>query len=176
MRVLGVDPGLTRCGLAVVDIHAGRRVSLVYAAVARTPKDAELGERLQQVEDAILGVIAECSPTAIAVEQVYSQHNVRTVIGTAQAAGVACLIAARQGIPMAFHTPSEVKAAVTGSGRAEKQQVATMVARIVGRPVPGPADLTDAVALAICHGWRFPAQQRRARALAVGGEKAVVSR
>jgi crossover junction endodeoxyribonuclease RuvC len=157
----------------VVDIHAGRRVSLVYAAVARTPKDAELGERLQQVEDAILGVIAECSPTAIAVEQVFSQHNVRTI--NPQAAGVACLITARQGIPMAF-TPSEVKAAVTGSGRAEKQQVATMVARIVGRPVPGPADLTDAVALAICHGWRFPAQQRLARALAVGGEKAVVSR
>ncbi len=160
MRVLGVDPGLTRCGLAVVDVHAARRVSLVFADVIRTPADAGLGARLSLVEAAIGSAIDEFSPTAIAVEQVFSQHNVRTVIGTAQAAGVAALVAERAGVPLQFHTPSEVKAAVTGSGRADKRQVAAMVSRIVGGPVPGPADLTDAVALAICHGWRFPTQQR----------------
>ena len=176
MRVLGIDPGLTRCGIAVVDVHSGRRVSLVHAGVVRTSKDADLGARLQQLELGILEVVTGFEPTAIAVEQVFSQHNVRTVIGTAQAAGIASLVAARQGIPMAFHTPSEVKAAVTGSGRADKQQVAMMVGRIVGNPLTGPADLTDAVALAICHGWRFPAQQRLERALAIGGEKARASR
>ena len=105
MRVLGVDPGLTRCGLAVVDVHAARRVSLVYADVVRTSKDAELGERLQAVDRKITLAIAEFAPTTIAVEQVFSQHNVRTVIGTAQAAGVAALVAFRRGIPLEFHTP-----------------------------------------------------------------------
>lgn len=166
MRVLGVDPGLTRCGLAVVDVHAARRVSLVFADVVRTPTAAQLGERLSVVESAIVSAIAEFAPTAVAVEQVFSQHNVRTVIGTAQAAGVAALVADRAGLPLQFHTPSEVKAAVTGSGRADKKQVAVMVSRIVGGPVPGPADLTDAVALAICHGWRFPSQQRLQTAVA----------
>jgi crossover junction endodeoxyribonuclease RuvC len=137
VRVLGIDPGLTRCGIAVVDVHSGRRVSLVYAGVVRTSKDADLGVRLQQLELGILEVVTGFEPTAIAVEQVFSQHNVRTVIGTAQAAGIASLVAARQGIPMAFHTPSEVKAAVTGSGRADKQQVALMVGRIVGKRTMG---------------------------------------
>lgn len=168
MRVLGVDPGLTRCGLAVVDVDSRRRVSLVYADVVRTSVEADLGARLHTIEGRIVAVVAEFAPTAIAVEQVFSQHNVRTVIGTAQAAGVAALVASRHDIPMAFHTPSEVKASVTGSGRADKAQVAAMVSRIVGTPVKGPADLTDAVALAICHCWRFPTQQRLRIATSTG--------
>ncbi len=160
MRVLGIDPGLTRCGFAVVDVYATRRVSLVLADVIRTSKDVELGERLLAIEAALSAVIADHAPTHVAVEQVFSQHNIQSVIGTAQAAGIATLVAARARIPATFHTPTEVKAAVTGTGRADKAQVAAMVSRIVGRPLSGPADLTDAVALAICHGWRFPSQQR----------------
>ena len=159
MRVLGVDPGLTRCGIAVIDAGAGRSVRLLSVDVARTPNTAELGDRLVLLEQAFLATIAEFGPDAVAIERVFSQHNVRTVTGTAQAAGIAALVAARSGIRVAFHTPSEVKASVTGSGVARKTQVANMVSRIVNQPVAGPADATDAIALAICHAWRAPAQQ-----------------
>ncbi len=166
MRVLGVDPGLTRCGLAVVEVSPARKVQLVCAEVVRTPPGDELGRRLVSVEDAVARVLGMYLPDTLAIERVFSQHNVKTVIGTAQAAGVAALVATKAGIPVVFHTPSEVKAAVTGSGRADKAQVAAMVSRIVGQEVTGPADLTDAVALAICHGWRFPSQEALARAVA----------
>lgn len=177
MRVLGIDPGLTRCGFAVVDVESTRRVSLVQADVIRTPKESEIGARLFAIESRLVELVEQYAPTHMAVEQVFSQHNVQTVIGTAQAAGIAALVAARANVPFTFHTPSEVKAAVTGSGRADKTQVAAMVSRIVGRPLTGPADLTDAVALAICHGWRFPSQQRldgavsasRAKSIPAGG-------
>ncbi len=182
MRVLAVDPGLTRCGFAVVDVESTRRVSLVAADVIRTPKEAPLGDRLLTIEEGLVALIALHHPTHVAVEQVFSQHNVQTVIGTAQAAGVAALVGARSGLPLTFHTPSEVKAAVTGSGRADKAQVAAMVSRIVGRPLTGPADLTDAVALGICHGWRFPSQSRLKAAAApsprrevgTGGARSIV--
>jgi len=101
----------------------------------------------------------------VAVERVFSQHNVRTVMGTAQAGAVAIVCAARHGVPVALHTPSEVKAAVTGSGRADKQQVTEMVTRLLRLPDrPRPADCADALALAICHLWRGAAQQRLAAA------------
>jgi crossover junction endodeoxyribonuclease RuvC len=106
-------------------------------------------------------------PEAVAVERVFSQHNVRTVMGTAQASAVAIVAAARRGLPVALHTPSEVKAAVTGSGRADKAQVGAMVARLLGLPeAPRPADASDALALAICHLWRGGAQARLAAAVA----------
>src|SRR4051794_7647509 len=155
MRVLGVDPGLTRCGLGVVDGAAGRRVTLVAVHVIRTPADADLAHRLLGISEAIEGWLEQTHPDVVAVERVFSQNNVTTVMGTAQAAGVAILAAARLGIPVALHTPSEVKAAVTGSGRAGKEQVATMVTRILRLPAaPTPADASDALALAICHLWR----------------------
>ncbi len=159
MRVIGVDPGLTRCGIAVIDAGAGRSVTLLNVEVARTPTSVELGDRLVLLERAFIAAIAEFSPDAVAIERVFSQHNVRTVTGTAQASGIAALVAARSGVRVAFHTPSEVKASVTGSGVAGKAQVATMVSRIVGLTVDGPADATDAIALAICHAWRAPAQR-----------------
>lgn len=155
MRVLAVDPGLTRCGLAVVDGHAGRRVSMVAVDVVTTPPTAELAQRLLGLEQAFEGWIQQVSPDVVAVERVFSQHNVRTVMGTAQAAGIAVLVAARHDLPVALHTPSEVKAAVTGSGRAGKDQVAVMITRILGLAQrPRPADASDALALAICHLWR----------------------
>jgi crossover junction endodeoxyribonuclease RuvC len=155
MRVLGVDPGLTRCGLGVVEGSRGRAVSLVAVDVVRTPPGEDLGLRLLGIADALEGWLDQVRPDVVAVERVFSQHNVRTVMGTAQAAGVAVLAAARRGIPVAVHTPSEVKAAVTGDGRAGKQQVAAMVTRILALPAaPRPADAADALALAICHLWR----------------------
>jgi crossover junction endodeoxyribonuclease RuvC len=155
VRVLGVDPGLTRCGLGVVEGLRGRAVSLIAVDVIRTPPGDDLGLRLLGIAQAVEGWIEQVRPDVLAVERVFSQHNVRTVMGTAQAAGVAVLAAARCQIPVAVHTPSEVKAAVTGDGRAGKQQVTAMVTRILALPeAPRPADAADALALAICHLWR----------------------
>jgi crossover junction endodeoxyribonuclease RuvC len=155
MRVLGIDPGLTRCGLGVVDGVPGRQPLLVAVDVVRTSSDLDIARRLVAIEETIEGWIARYRPTAVAIERVFAQHNVQTVMGTAQAAGVAMLVAARHGIPVSLHTPSEVKAAITGSGRASKEQVGAMVTRILKlEDVPQPADAADALALAICHVWR----------------------
>ncbi len=167
MRVLGVDPGMTRCGVGVVDGMPGRALTLVYVDVIRTPADAEVGDRLVVLADAIGYAIDTFAPDVVAVERVFSQHNVRTVMGTAQVAGLAIVAATRLGIPVALHTPSEVKAAVTGSGRAGKDQVAAMVTRLLKlAETPRPADAADALALAICQLWRGPAQSRLAAAAA----------
>ncbi|GGR80014.1 crossover junction endodeoxyribonuclease RuvC [Streptomyces humidus] len=168
MRVLGVDPGLTRCGLGVVEGVAGRPLTMLGVGVVRTPADAELGQRLVAVEQGMERWLDEHRPELVAVERVFSQHNVRTVMGTAQASAVAMLCAARRGIPVALHTPSEVKAAVTGSGRADKAQVGAMVTRLLRLDAPPkPADAADALALAICHIWRAPAQNRLQQAVAL---------
>jgi crossover junction endodeoxyribonuclease RuvC len=167
VRVLGVDPGLTRCGLGVVEGQAGRPLRMVAVDVLRTPADQDVARRLLQVESTIAQWVDDYAPDAVAVEQVFSQHNVKTVMGTAQASGVALVVAARRGLPVALHTPSEVKAAVTGSGRADKQQVTTMVTRLLRLAErPTPADAADALALAICHVWRGAAQARIAEAAA----------
>lgn len=153
--MLGIDPGLTRCGVGIVDVLPDRRVSLVHVGVIRTPADAELPVRLLAVSRGIAAAIAEFRPDAVAVERVFAQHNLRTVMGTAQASGLAVVAAADAGIPVSLHTPSEVKAAITGYGSADKAQVGAMVARVLGlSEVPRPADAADALALAICHGWR----------------------
>lgn len=167
MRVLGVDPGLTRCGLGVVDGAPGRPLALVDVEVVRTPSQLALGERLVMLAEALDAWLDQHQPDAVAVERVFSQQNVRTVMGTAQASGVAVLAAARRGLPVALHTPSEVKAAVTGSGRADKAQVGAMVARLLKLDVrPRPADASDALALAICQVWRGSAQARLDAAVA----------
>ena len=166
MRVLGVDPGLTRCGLGVVDGTPGR-AALVAVDVVRTPAQAELGQRLVALEAVVEEWLDQHRPDAVAVERVFAQANVRTVMGTAQAGAVAVVCAARRGLPVALHTPSEVKAAVTGSGTADKAQVGVMVARLLRLPgPPRPADAADALALAITSVWRGAAQTRIAAALA----------
>ncbi|MEZ7004161.1 crossover junction endodeoxyribonuclease RuvC [Streptomyces sp. AD55] len=168
MRVLGVDPGLTRCGVGVVEGVAGRPLTMIGVGVVRTPADAELGDRLVAVEEGVEQWLDEYRPQYVAVERVFSQHNVRTVMGTAQASAVVILCAARRGLPVALHTPSEVKAAVTGSGRADKAQVGAMVTRLLRLAAPPrPADAADALALAICHIWRAPAQNRLRQAAAL---------
>ena len=167
MRVLGVDPGLTRCGLGVVDGGPGRAVSCVAVDVVRTPPEVDLGARLVAVADVVERWVAEHCPDVVAVERVFSQHNVRTAMGTAQVSGVVALIAAQRGLPVVFHTPSEIKAAVTGSGRAGKEQVTTMITRLLALPAkPRPADAADALALAICHLWRAPMTERLVQARA----------
>jgi crossover junction endodeoxyribonuclease RuvC len=173
MRVLGVDPGLTRCGIAVVDGEAGRKLGAVDVDVIRTPADAELARRLLLVADGVESWLDRHRPDVVAVERVFSQYNVRTAMGTAQAGGVVALAAARRGLPVTFHTPSEVKAAVTGSGRADKAQVTAMVTRLLGlAEAPKPADAADALALAICHIWRQPMRDRLVQAEAKAAELA----
>ena len=155
LRVLGVDPGLTRCGVGVVEVDAHRRATLVAVDVVRTPASMPLEERLLIVARGIESLVDEHGPDAMAVERVFAQANVRTVMGTAQVSGLALRAAAERGIPVALHTPSEVKAAVTGYGSADKAQVGAMVARLLGlAEAPRPADAADALALAICHAWR----------------------
>jgi crossover junction endodeoxyribonuclease RuvC len=167
VRVLGVDPGLTRCGIGVVDGAPGRPLRLVHVEVVRTPPDAAVGARLVAQADAIGAAIDAHRPDVVAIERVFSQHNLRTVMGTAQVAGLAIVAATRAGIPVALHTPSEVKAAVTGSGVADKAQVGAMVTRLLRlADTPRPADAADALALAICHVWRGSAQSRITAALA----------
>ncbi len=167
MRVLGVDPGLTRCGLGVIDGEPGRRLTVVATGVISTQAGDEIGVRLLALEEQIERWLTDHRPDAVAVERVFSQHNVRTVMGTAQAGAVAIVCSARRGLPVALHTPSEVKAAVTGNGRAGKEQVTQMVTRLLAMAdPPRPADAADALALAICHLWRSGAQSRLAAAAA----------
>lgn len=167
MRVLGVDPGLTRCGLGVVDGAVGRPLSLQHVEVVRTPASAPLPDRLLAVASRVRDLIDTAQPDVVAVERMFSQHNLHTVMGTAQASAAAVLAAAEAGLPVTWHTPSEVKAAVTGNGRADKAQVAAMVVRILRlSETPTPVDATDALALAICHVWRGSAADRIARAAA----------
>ncbi len=168
MRVLGVDPGLTRCGLGVVDggsTGGTGGITCLAVDVVRSPPEMALGQRLVTVADTVERWIAEHAPDVVAVERVFSQHNVRTAMGTAQVGGVVALVATRCDLPVAFHTPSEVKAAVTGSGRAGKQQVTAMVSRLLALPTPPrPADAADALALAVCHLWRAPMAARLSQA------------
>ena len=171
IRVLGVDPGLTRCGVGVVDGAPGRALALVRFGVIRTSADADIAARLLAIETEIESWLDACRPDAVAVERVFSQQNVRTVMGTAQAGAIAIACAARRGLPVALHTPSEVKAAVTGNGRAGKEQVTTMVTKLlrIADP-PRPADAADALALAICHLWRGGGTGLRLAAAGTGGK------
>ncbi len=167
IRVLGVDPGLTRCGVGVISGAPGKQLTLVGVGVILTPSTTALELRLLQLERELTQWVELHKPDVMAVERVFAQHNVRTVMGTGQAAGIALLVAARAGIPVAMHTPSEVKAAVTGSGRANKVQVAEMVKRLLSlKEIPKPVDSTDALALAICHIWRGSGDSKLATAVA----------
>lgn len=155
VRVLGVDPGLTRCGVGVVDVAADRSATLVHVGVVRSDPDLPIERRLTLIAAGLRAVIDEHRPHVVAVERVFAQQNRGTVMGTAQASGIALLLAGERGLAAATHTPSEVKAAITGYGNADKRQVQAMVARILRLDdLPKPADAADALALALCHAWR----------------------
>lgn len=157
VRVFGIDPGLTRCGVGIVDVAANRTAKLVHVSVIRTAPELPLEQRLLAIGTGIEELLDEYEPAAFAIERVFAQHNLRTVMGTAQISGVAMHAAAKRRLAVGLHTPSEVKAAITGYGAAEKKQVQVMVARILGlADLPKPADAADALAIAICHAWRTP--------------------
>ncbi len=167
MRVLGIDPGLTRCGIAVVEGDIGRPMRLLDVNVLRTSADQPTPQRLVTIEAGVAAWLEEHRPEAVAIERVFARSDSSTIMGTAQASGIAMVVAAREGLPIGMHTPSEVKAAVSGNGRADKKQVGAMVARILRLDAPPkPADAADAVALAITHIWRGGAQSRIDAALA----------
>lgn len=172
-RVLGVDPGLTRCGVGLIESGSGRQVSLVLVDTFKTAADLALDQRIASIGNAIEKLILEYKPDSIALERVFAQANVRTVMGTAQISGVVLLLAARHNIPIALHTPSEVKAAVTGNGRATKAQVGMMVTKILGLDeIPKPADAADALAIAITHVWRMGVAAGRETGSAATGNTA----
>jgi crossover junction endodeoxyribonuclease RuvC len=165
VRVLGVDPGLTRCGVGVVEAGRGRAVRLVAVGVVRTPSTEPTPQRLLYLQAELDTWLDRFQPDAVAIEQVFADVNVASVMTTAHASAIAMLTAARRGLPVALHTPTSVKAAVTGSGRAGKAQVTAMVTRILRmEAAPKPADAADALALAICHLWQGSASSRLADA------------
>jgi crossover junction endodeoxyribonuclease RuvC len=167
MRVLGIDPGLTRCGMGVVEGTVGRPLTMLDVNVIRTSAHLDVPERLVTIEKGIDAWLDEYRPDAVACERIFARSNVSTIMGTAQASGIAMVCAARRGLPIALHTPSEVKAAVSGNGRADKAQVGMMVTRILRLDaMPKPADAADALALAITHIWRGGAQNRLEAAVA----------
>ncbi|PPF86267.1 crossover junction endodeoxyribonuclease RuvC [Subtercola sp. Z020] len=157
MRILGIDPGLTRCGVGIVDVAGDRRATLVHVTVIRTAPGTQHESRLLAISKALDALLDEFEPARVALERVFADTNVSTVMGTAQVSGIAMVAAARRSLPVGMHTPTEVKAAVTGYGQADKKQVGTMVAKILRlEAAPKPADAADALALAICHAWRSP--------------------
>lgn len=152
MKVLGIDPGLTRCGVGVLTGNPGKSLNFVEVGVITTEPTLPLAERLHAINEGLSEWIDRHQPDEISVERVFAQANRRSAMETAQAAGLALTLAAARNIPVTLHTPSEVKAAVTGSGRADKAQVGEMVRRLLRlKEVPQPADAADALALAICH-------------------------
>src|SRR3954468_22984098 len=170
MRVLGIDPGLTRCGWGVVEGRPGARPAALGVGVIRSSAELDLELRLLELHTAVTALLREHRPDVVAIERVFTQNNKGTATGTAQAAGIAALAAAQADRPVAWHTPSEVKAAISGNGRADKEQVTLMVTRVLGlTEPPKPADAADALALAVCHAWRGPAQDRLRAAAIAGG-------
>lgn len=151
MRVLGIDPGLSRCGVGVVD-GPGTRPTAIRVGVVRTDAQAVTAQRLAVLHAEITTVIAEAAPDAVAVERVFFNTNVRTAMGVGQAAGVILLAAAQAGVAVVEYTPTEVKAAVAGHGGADKAQVGYMVRALLRlADTPKPPDAADALALALCH-------------------------
>jgi len=149
--VLGIDPGLSRCGYGVVRRRHGQ-LSATAGGVVTTGPDLPLPERLRVLYTELRALVAEVRPDAVVVERVFFQTNARTAMATGQAGGLALLVAAQAGCEVAQYTANEVKMAVVGFGAATKDQVQRMVAAVLGLPEPPrPPDVADALALAVCH-------------------------
>jgi crossover junction endodeoxyribonuclease RuvC len=162
--VLGIDPGLSRCGYgAVASGSAG--LSPRAIGVIRTAPADPLPQRLAELQAELRSLIAELRPDVVAVERIFFQNNVRTAMSVGQASGLAMAEAVAAGCEVVQYSPNEVKLAVTGDGSADKQQVQMMVQRLLGLAAPPkPADAADAAALALCHLAHAPARARIAAA------------
>lgn len=158
--ILGIDPGVSRCGYGAVTGRGPDAVAVSYGVIRTDPADP-LPERLAELADELDGLVRELRPRAVAVERVLFQNNARTAISVGQASGLALVAAARAGIPVAQYSPNEVKLAVAGHGGADKEQVQMMVTRMLHLDsVPRPPDAADALALALCHQWAAPMRAR----------------
>ncbi len=156
MRIIGIDPGLTRCGIGIVAAGQGRRVTFEHVEVLTSTPELSQPERIHRIGSSIERLLDGQRPDGIALERVFAQDNVASVMGVAQISGVVMYLAEQRGIPVALYTPNEVKAQVTGYGSAEKAQVTAMVTRLLGLAAPPkPADAADALALAITHAWHL---------------------
>lgn len=150
--VLGIDPGLTRCGYAVLSMSGSQEISARAIGVLRTSPSHDLADRLAEIHQEVEVLINEFKPDAVAVEQVFFQNNVRTAMGVGQASGIVLALASRAGCVVAQYTPSQVKNSVAGWGSATKEQVGRMVQQRLGlASIPEPADAADAAAIALCH-------------------------
>ena len=174
MRVLGIDPGLTRCGYAVLDGRGPGGATPLSLGVIRTPAADPLPQRLASLRSEIVALLAEFEPDVVAVERVFFQVNVRTAMSVGQASGLALCEAATAGCEVVQYTPNQVKDAVTGYGSAGKEQVQKMVqARLKLSRLPQPADAADAAAIALCHLAMAPMSRRVAATVAGGAVGAV---
>ena len=152
MFVLGIDPGLSRCGYAVIAPAPGGRGTPVAMGVLRTSPDEETPVRLAQLHTDLNELLDDFNPVVVSVERIFFQNNVRTAVGVAQASGLALALAAGRGIAVAQYSPNQVKSVVAGDGQAQKGQVQEMVQALLGLATrPKPADAADAAALALCH-------------------------
>lgn len=159
MFVLGIDPGLSRCGYGVVE-QVGRQAEAVAIGVIRTPPHDPLPQRLARLQRELRGLIAEYRPEVVAIERVFFQTNVRTAMGVAQASGLAMAEGAASGAEVVEYTPNQIKEAVGGWGAAPKEQMQRMVQTLLGLSVlPSPADAADAAAVALCHLAHAPMRQ-----------------
>jgi crossover junction endodeoxyribonuclease RuvC len=153
--VIGFDPGLTRCGYGCLSKGNSRQVSFLEVGVFESDKDLDQTIRIAQIGDEIGRLLDRLKPEQIAIERLFAQQNLQSVMGVAQISGVIVYLAHLRNIPVTFYTPTEVKAAVTGSGRANKTQVSNMIIQILKlKEVPKPADAADALAIAVTLAWR----------------------
>jgi crossover junction endodeoxyribonuclease RuvC len=157
MRVLGIDPGLTRCGIGMVRSIGARNVEFEHVEVLTSSADDPLQQRVHHIGRGVARLLNSADPpAAIAIERVFAQRNLPSVMGVAQISGAVLYLAAERDIPVTFYTPNEVKMQVTGYGAADKSQVTKMVTRLLGlQGPPKPADAADALALALTHAWQL---------------------
>lgn len=156
MRIIGIDPGLTRLGVGVVSTTTGRKLEFEHVEVMTSSPSEDTSVRLHRLGTGLERLFAGVQPDGIALERVFAQQNLPSVMGVAQISGVVMFLAEQRGIPVSLYTPNEVKKQVTGYGAADKAQVTTMVTRLLGLAAPPkPADAADALALAIVHAWHL---------------------
>ena len=167
ITVLGIDPGLTRCGYAVLQVQGSTDVSLTSLGVLRTKPEDELPARLAEIAQEVEALLDQYQPTAVAVEHIFFQSNVRTAMSVGQVSGLVLSAAARRGIEVVQYSPNQVKLAITGWGGADKAQVQKMVKqRLKLNTIPKPADAADAAAIALCHIASSPLAMKVAQAVA----------